>query len=1743
MKSFKNKTGAKFSKQYPEWKFMIAFFSILLFLGMKGFSETPTVTVRFATPEFDCDTQNYCVDVEFQSDIPDQQLFGMNVRFFFDDDALEFIAFVDYENGYGPFSPNPPEVYTAGPDSGPELFNFIGAATYVNGAIQLVNTGADPIFISTTEWTRIYSICFNIKDPDAFGIDNFCPSIVWDLEEIPENGGFLTGSDGVVITVVDDSGDKPDPLAGTFDHFAGMEFDFDNLFQHNNPNPAANNVNRSTNSAPTIENVVQFNWEYSGNPDATPWGSPVEEVCIDTFCEAELTINKTAAEDEFNAVGDVLNYTIVVTNTGYATITDINVVDDLTGDSWFIDVLQPGESETFYTSYTITQDDLDAGFVLNTVIASGQDPDGIPVENDDSATVPPVFTAQLAVSKTADQQTYNAVGDIITYTIVVENTGNVTITDIDVVDDLTGDAWFIASLGPDSIQTFTATYTITQDDLDSGSVLNTVTVTGEYPDGTIIDDTDTALVVIQDEYCLVVMITAKTNVSCFDGNDGSATATALCGVEPYTYQWNDPQSQTTPTASGLAAGTYTVTVTDANGMQATAMAEISQPTEIVAEITQVTNTSCDNSETGSATIMAMGGTPPYSFLWDTTPEQTSATATNLGMGTYEVTVTDANGCVVVAEVSIESEGSLEILAIDDIGPLCPGAEVYPILLSATPANYDVVYHWSGGEEVGLENGSATGVNPRIPAFTASNDFGSSTITVVASLDGCISTTTFTVEIADDEPPVFENCPEGQVITVSLFPGDCEGGVNWSIPYATDNCGEVTVTQTEGPPPGSILPVGTYPIEYTATDAAGNSTTCSFTLEVIDTEGPVIVCPGNFVITNTDPGECQWTSPPGSLSPLLATGNCDFEVIWEAQNPDGSIASGYDDISGYVFDPGTTTITYTITENDSQQSWSCSFTVTVLDTQAPSLTCPPAIVQDADEGACSASLTPNLTADNVQDNCTDYDELDISFRVFNPDNSISDYMPNATTYVFDVGISQIEWTVTDQAGNTASCFQQIVIEAIMPVADAGADDVICAGESYQLSGSASDYESVLWTTSGTGSFVPDANSLDAVYVPGNADIIIGQVQLTLTAFGFGDCPDTQDMMMLQIHPQPSAHAGPDAEICENTTFMVTGASAENYTQISWTHNGFGELLNAGTLFPTYISHPDDVIAGMVTLTLSAESSGACAPAVDQMAIFIKPEVYADAGEDQVLVDEFTTTLNANDPYPGSGSWSQISGPNVPLIAEPDNPQSTVSGLTYGTYTFRWTIENDPCPGDFDDMTITVEAAEQPELSITKTVQPEGYVSPGTMLQYTIAVENTGNIDLSNITITDVLPDYTSFLSASDGGVYDQVSNMVTWGVDMLATGESLTRSLYVEVDDDVPHEWVIPNTATAESDQTPPAESDPAEVIAIRQVALQIVSVTHVLCHGQHTGSATVEATGGLPPYAFTWYTQPVQTGDTAYDLPAGTYVVVVTDALGNTAQLSVTITQPEAPLDAIASVTNVSCNGAATGSIHVEVYDGTPPYTFMWSNGATTQHLEDVVAGIYTLEITDDNGCVFTIQEEIKEPPALFVMDIMVEDVFCKEDSLGSIYYSITGGVPPYEYLWNNGHTTRTLNNMPGGIYEVTITDANNCVHTHEFEIGYQYEDCEIRVPEGISMNQSGFNDIWIINGLQRYPNNKVQVFNRWGTLVYEASPYQNDWDGTPNKGRILTESDGKLPAGTYYWIIRLDPNLEPLSGFIYLGR
>jgi hypothetical protein len=170
--------------------------------------------------------------------------------------------------------------------------------------------------------------------------------------------------------------------------------------------------------------------------------------------------------------------------------------------------------------------------------------------------------------------------------------------------------------------------------------------------------TAAGVIITQPDAALTAAITSQEDILCFADATGSATVTVEGGTEDYTYSWNTTPEQTGTTATGLTAGTYTVTVTDANGCMTTAEVIITQPdAALTAAITSQEDVLCFADSTGSATVTAEGGTEDYTYSWNTIPEQTGATATGLTAGTYIVTVTDANECITTVEVIISEQNS------------------------------------------------------------------------------------------------------------------------------------------------------------------------------------------------------------------------------------------------------------------------------------------------------------------------------------------------------------------------------------------------------------------------------------------------------------------------------------------------------------------------------------------------------------------------------------------------------------------------------------------------------------------------------------------------------------------------------------------------------------------------------------------------------------------------------------------------------------------------------------------------------------------------------------------------------------------------------------------------------------------------------------------------------------------------------------------------------------------------------
>ena len=222
-------------------------------------------------------------------------------------------------------------------------------------------------------------------------------------------------------------------------------------------------------------------------------------------------------------------------------------------------------------------------------------------------------------------------------------------------------------------------------------------------------------------------------------------------------------------------------------------------------------------------------------------------------------------------------------------------------------------------------------------------------------------------------------------------------------------------------------------------------------------------------------------------------------------------------------------------------------------------------------------------------------------------------------------------------------------------------------------------------------------------------------------------------------------------------------------------------------------------------------------------------------------------------------------------------------------------------------------------------------------------------------------------------------------------------------------------------------------------------ITNVLCNGESTGAINLTPTGGTGPYTYLW-NDGITTTQNRTGLPAGTtYSVTITDAKACTKTINnLTITQPSV-IDGTATKTDVACYGGNTGAINFTPSGGTSPYTFEWNDGITTEDRMNLIAGTYTVKVTDSKLCTKELSYIINQPtaPLSALTGGGKTDVSCNGGADGTATVAPTGGTPGYTYTWNTTpvQTTAKAVGLTQGTYTVTVTDANNCQTTRSFTI------------------------------------------------------------------------------------------------------
>ena len=208
----------------------------------------------------------------------------------------------------------------------------------------------------------------------------------------------------------------------------------------------------------------------------------------------------------------------------------------------------------------------------------------------------------------------------------------------------------------------------------------------------------------------------------------------------------------------------------------------------------------------------------------------------------------------------------------------------------------------------------------------------------------------------------------------------------------------------------------------------------------------------------------------------------------------------------------------------------------------------------------------------------------------------------------------------------------------------------------------------------------------------------------------------------------------------------------------------------------------------------------------------------------------------------------------------------------------------------------------------------------------------------------------------------------------------------------------------------------------------------ITCYGSTDGSISLNISSGISPYNYSW-SNGANTGS-INNLSAGSYDVIVTDAAGCTSTLNNIIINEPLEIQTSSNISDVNCYGSADGSISLNITSGISPYTYSWSNGATTASINNLIAGSYDVFVTDATGCTSTLNNIIINEPLEIEISSNISDVSCYGSADGSISLNITSGISPYSYSWSNGATTASINNLIAGSYDVFVTDATGCTAT-----------------------------------------------------------------------------------------------------------
>ncbi len=1078
--------------------------------------------------------------------------------------------------------------------------------------------------------------------------------------------------------------------------------------------------------------------------------------------------------------------------------------------------------------------------------------------------------------------------------------------------------------------------------LDYGSY--TVTVTGA--DGCTASST---VNLTNNNPPITVNANIADNTTCIGGN-GSISTSLNPAIPPgggaYTYTWSN--GETTPYLNDLPPGSYTVTV-DAGGACTQTATFIVPDNPKTPSLTYTTTPSTCELSNGSINISVSGGLTPYAFEWSN--GETTEDLSNVLAGNYSVTVTGANGCTATVSVSLQNNNPpITVNANIIANTTCTGGNGsinVSVLPAVPPGGGAYTYTWSNG-----------GTTPNLSNLSP----GSYTVTVDGG-GACTQTATFTIP----------NQPNTPSLSSSVMPATCgqsngsinlsaSGGVppytfNWSNGSNSQNLSnipggayQVTVTGANGCTATIAVNVPDNPITFTITPTITANTSCNSS-----TNGSISISvapPGNYTYTwSTGASGTVLTglAPGGYSLTVSAGGNCTQTVSFNVPNQPNapSLSSnitpatcGQSNGSATVLTSGGVgPFSYNWANGSNSQTLSNllggSYAVTVTGfngcTAATVVTVP-------DENipiAITSDITPNTSC------ATPNGGINISVE---PANATVIWSNGATGTTL-TNLAPGSYSVTVSAGGT--CMETLNFNVsddseepnLSTFATPSSCNLPNGAIDLSISGGLQPYL-ISWSNGSTLQNLSD--------IPAGMYSVIVTSSTGCISVATTTVPNNDPVITISGLTLPNTSCS-----FANGGISVTVTPPLNYIY-QWSNGQTGDFI-------------DNLTAGIYSVIVDGGGTCIQSASFEVSEFFSLPNLNSTATAATCGQDNGSVNLSVSEgTWPFAFLWSNGATTEDLTDVAPGTYSVTVTDGSGCTATTSATVGNNTVPLNISGNTTPNTSCVSANGAVNITVSPPGSYS-------FIWSNNTATEDLSDLTAG-------------------------TYTVTVSAGGNCTATASY-----------------TVANQTQDPVISE---------------NITAAIC-GESNGGILLTL-GGALPFSVLWSNG--ATTEEISNVAPGSYSVTVTDANGCSATATYNVPNNSSNFSLSGVVQHVNTCVYANGAIDLAI---TPPgsYGISWSNGATTEDLDSLQAGTYTVVVTESGSCTasasFTINNTTTTPVASFA----VTAAFCGQSD-GAIDLTASGGTTPYEFSWSNGATTEDLNGIPGGAYSVVVTAANGCSTT-----------------------------------------------------------------------------------------------------------